>query len=148
MSPQLFDPVTGDVAALAALHATSFPDAWSADAIRDLFAGPGVFAFYLPDGFVLARAVAGEAEILTLAVTPIARRRGHGRRLIGAVARHALELGASALFLEVAADNIAAQALYRGAGFASVGRRKAYYGDQDGDILKTMLPLSNPEDFA
>ncbi len=148
MSPQLFDPARGDLAALASLHATSFPDPWSANAIRELFAGPGVFAFYLPDGFILARAVGDEAEILTLAVTPVARRQGHARRLIRDAAHHAQDLGALALFLEVAADNIAAQALYRGAGFASVGRRKAYYGTQDADVLKAILPLPNPGNFA
>jgi ribosomal-protein-alanine N-acetyltransferase len=148
MSPQLFDPARGDVAALASLHATSFPYPWSANAIRELFAGPGVFAFYLPDGFILARAVGGEAEILTLAVTPIARRQGHARQLIRDAAHHAQELGALALFLEVAADNVAAQALYRGAGFASVGRRKAYYGAQDADVLKIILPLPNSGNFA
>ena len=148
MNLRLFDPAMEDIAALAALHATSFPDAWSADAIRELFAGPGVFAFSIPDGFILARAVGDEAEILTLAVTPKTRRQGLGRSLIQAAARHARGLGASSLFLEVAANNSAAQALYRGQGFVSVGRRKAYYGPQDADVLKVMLPLPNSEDFA
>lgn len=148
MTPRLFDPATDDVAVLAAQHAACFPDAWSADAIRELFAGPGVFAFTLPDGFILARAAGGEAEILTLAVAPQARRRGLGRLLVRMAARHAGALGASSLFLEVAADNIAAQALYRSEGFSPVGRRKAYYAGQDADVLKVMLPLPNFEDFA
>lgn len=148
MTPQLFDPAAGDIAALAALHATSFPDPWNADAIRELFAGPGVFAFFLRDGFILARAVDDEAEILTLAVMPQTRRQGLGRSLIRAAAHHARKLGANSLFLEVAANNIAAQALYRGQGFAAVGRRKAYYGAQDADVLKVMLPLPNSENFA
>ena len=42
--PRLFDPRTDDVAALAVLHAASFAQAWSASFIRDLLAGPGVFA--------------------------------------------------------------------------------------------------------
>jgi ribosomal-protein-alanine N-acetyltransferase len=142
MSPRLFDPATDDVATLADLHATCFPDSWTAEAIRELFAGPGLFAFFLPGGFILARVAGGEAEILTLAVIPSARRHGHGRELVRAAANHAAGLGASALFLEVADDNIAAQALYRGAGFAPVGRRKAYYGGRDADVLKAILPLS------
>lgn len=143
MNPALFDPAVDDAAVLAALHATSFSDAWSAAAIRELFAGPGVFAFFLSDGFILARAVGDEAEILTLAVAPQTRRRGLGRLLVRMAARHAGTLGAESLFLEVAVDNIAAQTLYRGAGFAPVGRRKAYYGGQDADVLKVMLPLPN-----
>jgi ribosomal-protein-alanine N-acetyltransferase len=148
MKPCLFDPAGGDIAALAALHATSFPESWNADAIRELFAGPGVFAFFLPEGFILARTVGDEAEILTLAVMPQARRRGLGRLLIGAAAHHAQKRGVHSLFLEVAANNIAAQALYQGQGFIAVGRRKAYYGLQDADVLKVMLPLPNSEDFA
>jgi [ribosomal protein S18]-alanine N-acetyltransferase len=148
MIPRLFDPTSGDFAALASLHATSFPESWSANAIRELFAGAGVFAYYLPDGFILARAVGDEAEILTLAVTPRTRRQGRGRLLIRAAAHHAQKQGVHSLFLEVAANNIAAQALYQGQGFIAVGRRQAYYGLQDADVLKVMLPLSNSEDFA
>jgi ribosomal-protein-alanine N-acetyltransferase len=148
MSPRLFDPETDDVAALAALHAMSFPDGWSVASIRELFAGPGVFAFQLAGGFILARAAGGEAEILTLAVAPSARRQGRARLLIQAAAAHALKLGATTLFLEVATGNKAACALYAGLGFASVGLRKGYYAGQDADVLKTALPLPNPKNFA
>ena len=148
MIPRLFDPGTGDFAVLAALHATSFPDAWSAASIRDLFAGPGVFAFLLPGGFVLARAAGGEAEILTLAVAPSLRRQGIARALIQAAASHAQVLGARTLFLEVATGNGPALALYAGLGFTPAGRRKAYYAGQDADVLKAILPLPIPGDFA
>ena len=148
MNPRLFDPATDDAAALAALHAACFPDPWDARAIRELFAGPGVFAVFSPDGFILARAAGGEAEILTLAVAPSARRRGLGRQLVRAAAHHAAQLGASILFLEVADDNIAAQTLYRSVGFLPVGRRKAYYGGRDADVLKAILPLPDSGKFA
>ncbi len=74
MTPRLFDPTVDDVAVLAALHAAAFADAWSAASIRDLFATPGVFALIAGEGFVLARAAGDEAEILTIAVAPAARR--------------------------------------------------------------------------
>jgi [ribosomal protein S18]-alanine N-acetyltransferase len=145
---RLFDPQTDDAATLAALHATSFADAWSAAAIRDLFAGPGVFAYAHADGFILARAVGGEAEILTLAVLPERRRQGIGSALVRRAATHAQGLGAVTLFLEVAKDNEAALPLYRGLGFKPVGLRKAYYGGRDAEVLKVSLPLPNPEVFA
>jgi len=148
MTLHLFDPGTEDVALLAALHATSFPEPWSAVAIRDLFATPGVFAFADSDGFILARAAGGEAEILTLAVSPAARRQGIGRALILAAAVHAQKLGADTLFLEVATGNEAARRLYAGVGFAAAGLRKAYYGAEDAHILKANLPLPNPDEFA
>ena len=78
----LFDRKTVDLTALAALHVACFSDAWSARAIGDLLATPNCYTFANSDGFILARAVAGEAEILTLAVTPQARRRGLGRNLV------------------------------------------------------------------
>ena len=140
--PRLFDPATDDMAALTGLHAQAFSPAWSAAAIRDLFATPGVFAFASAEGFILARVAAGEAEILTLAVIPAARRHGLGRALVRSAAAHAERLGATSLFLEVGLRNKAAQALYRGLGFTGIGRRKAYYGNEDADVLKAALPLA------
>ena len=148
MKPRLFDPGADDVAILAEFHATSFPDAWSAASIRELFAGPGVFAFLAPDGFILARAAGGEAEILTLAVMPTARRQGIGRALVLSAARHAQGLGAESLFLEVRTGNHPALGLYTGLGFIAAGRRKAYYGAEDAHVLKAILPLPIPGEFA
>ena len=151
MTPFLFDPAKDDVAPLAALHAGSFTEAWSVAALTALLATPGTIAFHLPDGFVLLRAVADEAEILTLAVSPSARRRGRGRALVRAAARHAASLGVTSLFLEVGTENPAALALYDGLGFAKAGRRKAYYAAGSGmgtDALILRLPLSPPGDFA
>jgi ribosomal-protein-alanine N-acetyltransferase len=146
MKPVLFDPCKDDTALLAALHKTSFPDPWDAAAIEKLLAGPGSFAFFTKDGFVLARVAGGEAEILTLAVTPEARGQGLGRALLVAAAGHAA--GAENIFLEVGADNPAALALYAGLGFVRVGQRKAYYQGKDALVLKAGLPLSLTQDFA
>ncbi|MCO6418874.1 GNAT family N-acetyltransferase [Siccirubricoccus sp. KC 17139] len=132
--------------ALAALHRLAFPpeEAWGADALRLMLEMPGAFALHLPGrGFILARAAAGEAEILTLAVVPAARRRGCGAALLGAALGLAAGLGAEAMFLEVAASNEAAQALYAGAGFLPVGRRRRYYADGgDALVLRRALPPS------
>ena len=92
------------------------------------------------DGFVLARAVAGEAEILTLAVAPAARGKGLGRALLQAAISKAQALGAQTMFLEVGADNPAALALYAGLGFTKVGDRKGYYQGRDALVLR--LPLA------
>jgi ribosomal-protein-alanine N-acetyltransferase len=118
--------------ALAAIHAVAFASPWSGPDIAALLAGPGVFALAGkddrgPQGFILVRAIAGEAEILTLAVDPVFRRRGLARALVEAAAGLALGLDAETLFLEVAEDNPAAITLYAGAGFAEVGRRRGYY---------------------
>ncbi len=77
-------------------------------------------------GFLLGRILAGEAEVLTLAVHPDARRRGIGRDLLARFLARAAAGGAARAFLEVAEDNPGALALYAAAGFAAVGRRRGY----------------------
>ena len=140
-------PPNADLAPLAALHAACFPEAWDQRALSELLATPGTFAFSSGDGFILARAAAGEAEVLTLAVSPGARRRGMGRALVAAAATQAQQSGATAMFLEVAVSNTAARALYGGLGFTEAGRRKGYYArpaaaPEDALILRSNLPLS------
>src|SRR5271165_3162989 len=106
------DPATpADASALAALHATAFDAPWGEPAIRQLLISPGGFGIVAgqagrpPTGFILARAIAGEAEVLTLAVDPHARRSGIGVALLTAAIGLAQECGAGAMFLEVADDN-------------------------------------------
>jgi ribosomal-protein-alanine N-acetyltransferase len=138
-----------DTDVLARLHAVSFTDAWSAEWIARLLAHPGSFAV-LADGdsggFVLARAAGGEAEILTLAVAPAARRRGIGSALISAACRQAQEMGADAMFLEVSRTNEPARTLYTRLGFREVGRRRGYYqepgrSNEDALVFCGKLPL-------
>jgi [ribosomal protein S18]-alanine N-acetyltransferase len=126
---------------LAALHADAFADSWSASAFRDLLAAPGVTALAANDGFILLRTVADEAEILTLAVAPTARRAGLGSGLAAAAADAARARGAVRLHLEVSAENRAARALYAGQGFTETGRRVRYYAD-GADALTLVLALS------
>ncbi|WP_137179036.1 GNAT family N-acetyltransferase [Roseomonas sp. AR75] len=134
---------TAEAPALAALHAEAFPPAerWGADAIRLMLEMPGAFGLVLPGtGFVLARVAADEAEILTLAVVPAARRAGHGGALLVAAMAQAAARGAATMFLEVSAGNDAARALYAAAGFAEAGRRRRYYADgSDALVLRRGL---------
>jgi ribosomal-protein-alanine N-acetyltransferase len=105
---------------LAALFASAFVEsrAWDANEIADLIAGPGGFLVTRPSGFAIGRAVVGEAELVTVVVSPTSQR----------------IRGATAAFLEVAADNIAALGLYRGAGWQETGRRAGYYTRTTGNV--------------
>ena len=103
-----------DPARLAELHTEAFETSWDADAFAALLSQPGVFVVQRPDGFILMRVVADEAEVLTLAVRPSSRRRGLGRALTVESVAAARALGAERVFLEVADDNAAARALYAG----------------------------------
>ncbi len=121
--------------ALAALHGRCFatPRPWTAAEFAGFLADPLSFLLVEGDaGFLLGRVAAGEAELLTLAVAPEARRRGLGRKLLARFIYQARLRGAERAFLEVAADNAAARGLYLGAGFGESGRRKGYYLGPDG----------------
>ncbi len=127
--------------ALANLHAACFetPRPWSAAEFASLIGGPGSLLVAEADGLVLGRALAGEAEILTLAVRPEARRKGTGTRLVLAFIAAARNAGAGTVFLEVSADNAAARGLYHAAGFVEAGRRRAYYRTPQGDAVDALI---------
>jgi ribosomal-protein-alanine N-acetyltransferase len=134
---------------LAALHARVFttPRPWSAAEFAALLADPLVFLLTGPAGFLLGRVVAGEAELLTLAVAPEARRQGTGARLVQGFLQESARRGAESAFLEVAAPNAAARALYAAAGFAEAGRRRNYYRSPEGgaeDALILVFAFSRP----
>jgi len=80
----------------------------------------------------MGRVVAGEAELLTLAVAPQERRKGLGLALLAAFDDSARAAGAESGFLEVAAANVPARALYKAAGWREVGVRRGYYRLPDG----------------
>lgn len=96
-----------------------------------------------PEGLILVRAVAGEAEVLTFCVAAAARRSGLGRALLRRACADAMAIGAGEMFLEVAEANMAARRLYEAEGFAVVGRRKAYYhqdaGSADALVMRKAL---------
>jgi ribosomal-protein-alanine N-acetyltransferase len=139
-----------DAALLGVMHETAFEAPWGEAEIAALLGGPGGFAVIAendgPLGFILCRAVGGEAEVLTLAVRPEARRQGLGRALVEAAAALSQQTGADALFLEVAEDNIPAMELYQTAGFRLAGRRPGYYERPDGatDALVMRRWLNTP----
>ena len=115
---------------LADLHIRCFqahPRPWSAPEFESLLASPLNFLLSRPRGFLLGRSVADEAELLTLAVAPDARRTGIASELLREFAATSRARGAAQAFLEVASDNAGAIALYAGAGWRNAGRRRNYY---------------------
>jgi ribosomal-protein-alanine N-acetyltransferase len=126
---------------LAALHRDCFTPGWDRAAFAALLTGPGVAATLVseardaaqpPVGLLLVRRAADEAEILTLGVVPAARRRGAAEALLSAAIEGLTTSGAATLWLEVAASNTGALALYSGLRFEAVGRRPGYYAKPDG----------------
>lgn len=129
-----------DLPAMQAIERASFGDPWSRAALAQAVAAPEIAVAVAQDaagvaGYVIVRTVAGEAELLNVAVHPERRRGGIGRTLlthaIGAAARR----DAHTMFLEVRPTNAPALALYRALGFVPVGRRRDYYHSPVEDAL-------------
>ena len=118
---------------MARLHAAAFTQErpWSAQEFESLLSSPHVATISAPEGFALARSVAGESELLTVAVDPQHQRQGIGRALVQKWLKAAAATCESA-FLEVASDNLAARSLYQSLGFEEVGLRTAYYTRKNG----------------
>lgn len=80
-------------------------------------------------GFIIARQVRDEAEVLNLAIAPESRRRGEGGRLLRAAVVELRKRGVTRVFLEVRESNAAGIAFYKNHSFFPTGRREGYYRD-------------------
>lgn len=118
-----------DAQLIAEIHAQSFPRGWGVHEVADLLSQSAVSGIIAPRdaGFALWRVAADEAEIISLAVRPVARRTGLADRMMAIMQSSAREQGARTLFLEVAVTNEPAVRLYEKLGFEKVGRRPEYY---------------------
>ena len=154
MSGRITSNPAGAALPLSVLHRACFPaEPWDAAALARILALSGGFGYLAwqegsPVGFLLARDLGAEIEILSLGVMPAWRRRGIGRTLIGALVGAATRRGIGSIVLEVAVDNAAARPLYAACGFAQVGRRPRYYRGADGLtdalILRRSVPGAAP----
>ena len=129
-----------DVAALAALERRCFSDPWSDASFREAVEAGWSFGLVAEDaagiaGYLIARDAAGTGEILNLAVAPEQRRSGIARQLLEAGLAALAGRNVEEVFLEVRESNLAAQALYVGAGFRPVGQRSGYYRSPKEDAL-------------
>lgn len=125
----------------------AFGEAWTAPQCAGLMPMPGVWLSLARRGdeavgFALARIVAGEAELLLLAVKRGAQRGGIGELLLNHFVEIAMSRQAQRLHLEVREGNHAVN-LYKRAGFTEVGRRRNYYSGRDGQIYDA-LTLARP----
>lgn len=138
---EVFSLEADDVGQAATLHRSRFVRPWNDGEFHSLLAQEAVFGFAAwhtnapvrtAGGFVLARAAAGEAEILTIGIDQRFEGIGLGWRLMQATLREARMRDAEAMFLEVDEENARARRLYDKLGFVKVGERKAYYADRQG----------------
>jgi ribosomal-protein-alanine N-acetyltransferase len=134
-APSISEAKPGDAADLAVLHGASFHRGWSEDEFERLLLDRAIVAHRVMIGrrlvgFIISRVIAGEAEILSVAVASTRRGKGLARRMLNLHLRRLAGLGTRTVFLEVSEGNVPANRLYQRAGFRTVGRREAYYPDR------------------
>jgi ribosomal-protein-alanine N-acetyltransferase len=136
-----------DVPALARLEPRCFSDPWSEAGFREMLGASYIFGLIADlksgsmGGYLVARAIEQEGEILNLAVAPERRRNGLGVGLLTAGLVELTQRGVEEVFLEVRASNEAAIAMYLAQGFRPMGRRREYYRRpvEDAMVLRKTL---------
>jgi N6-L-threonylcarbamoyladenine synthase len=152
-------PVTGieireatkdDLSVIMELERACFAnDAWDQATMRSEITAKHTYYLVALEGGSL-RGYAGlsklpgnsQADIQTIAVGAEFRGKGIAAALMRQILAEANQLEASEIFLEVRADNPAAQGLYLGLGFEHIDTRKRYYQPDDIDAWVMRLDLS------
>lgn len=135
-----------DAQAMRELESVCFPDPWSLRQCRGALSQSNFMAFGIWRIGGLAAYCSffhysEEAEIINLAVHPLARRRGLGRRVLLLLLQEWRKMGMRKVALEVRENNQAAISLYEGAGFRMTGLRKKYYPDTGENALIYSLEI-------
>jgi [ribosomal protein S18]-alanine N-acetyltransferase len=147
VSPALLDRI---MAVMEAAFDPAYGEAWNRRQVADALAMPGTHALVAdatgvlipegagdalaPAGFVLTRHVLDEEELLLIAVTPAARRRGVGAALLEHLFAIARTRGTARIFLEMRRGNPAIH-LYHKLGFEPIGERRNYYRMVNGERI-------------
>ncbi len=119
---------------LAQVYEAAFPNSrpWTVAEFQDMQRRENIRFFGSEQAFAILQIALDEAEILTCATHPSQQRNGFGRHVLGQAITFARDSRLNRIFLEVAADNKPAFALYSGFGFQKIGRRRGYYAGLDG----------------
>ncbi len=137
----------GDVPAVMEVETASYEFPWTEGIFRDcLKVGYPGWVYEADDrlvGYAITSVGAGEAHLLNICVLDDYRNQGLGRLLLEQSLVGVKALGATLMFLEVRASNLAAINLYVQRGFREVGLRRNYYparhGREDGVVLSLAL---------
>ena len=129
----------GSAPRLADIHANAFTRPWGTEEFERFLSERNILSDGLfigprqePTGFILSRKGGDEAEILSIAIAPEARGRGHAGMLLDRHLQTLTQAGVRKVFLEAEEGNRPALKLYRRRGFREVGRRAGYYARPDG----------------
>lgn len=112
-----------------------YGESWNEHQCRSMLSLPGTQLMIANHnmescGFAISRNVAGEEELLMIAVDPQYQNKGIGIALLNRLVADAIENEVTAVFLEVRSNN-PAQKLYKKLGFQKIGLRPGYYTGAD-----------------
>ena len=123
-----------DIDAIVRVENACFSTPWSIDAIKHEICENKLADFMIACaeendiiGYIGIWTLLDECQINKIAVMPEKRKIGIGKTILNHVIELTRDMGVKSWYLEVRESNTAAQALYRSAGFSSVGTRKNYY---------------------
>lgn len=140
MDHQIRKATLSDVGMIKIISDGSFSHPWSEKQFTDGFSS-GFQHFFVCEaggkiiGFIALSSVAGDCEILNVAVLPDHRKSGIGQALVKAAEEFFVSRNGENIFLEVRKSNINAISLYEKCGFEKISERKNYYSSPKEDAL-------------
>lgn len=129
-----------DVCFVAEIESRCFSDPWSKESIKQGLDQEFDTYLVLEEagrlcGYCVFRIIAGEGELLRIAVLPEYRGRGLSKKLMDSMAEYSRKKKAEAMSLEVRRSNEKARNLYESYGFSVESVRKDYYRNPTEDAL-------------
>ena len=121
-----------DISGVSKIEERCFSDPWSPEAVREGLENSLDTWLVLKEkegtlGYCVFRIIAGEGELLRIAVLPEFQGRGLSKKLMDQMVEYSRKKKAETMFLEVRESNEKARNLYRSYGFSEEGIRKDYY---------------------
>lgn len=136
-----------DLTKLALLEKGCFSDPWTLEMLKSEIDRDGFCGLLCEEagesvGFVYGNVLFDVAELYKIAVLPLCRGKGVGKKLAAAFLDLVKAKGARQVFLEVRVSNQAALLLYLGQGFEKTRLRKRYYADGEDclELKKSLYP--------
>jgi len=119
------------MAVMESAFSKTYGESWNNNQCRSMLSLPGTHLLltWLDRkllGFAICRAVAGEEELLMIAVAPQYRKLGIAALLLQKITERAEAENIEVIFLEVRSNN-PAQSIYKRHGFKKIGIRADYY---------------------
>lgn len=130
---------------IAEIERACFADPWTEEGLREELDNDCARFLTAIDqhgavaGYIGCHTVLDEGYITNVAVSPVYRRLGIGRRLVQKLLEQSHDL--SFVTLEVRVSNQPAIRLYQGCGFQAVGTRKKFYNHPTEDALLMTVTL-------